>query len=202
MPPVVVETNWVLDVTLHQNEASEDLLRFARAGHVELLLPSFCIAEAVKNFESKQNRWKTLEDAISREKEEALRGELLQFVDGPLTVAANTLAELADQAETEFWDRLAEITGVAKVVEPTPAVIHRTMEIRQLLGLDPADAAVLATVVEMRLQGIADVFVSRDTDFGDEPVRAYIADQNITYHGSALPITGPLTGAHGPSRQL
>jgi len=47
---VAVETNWILDVTLHQDNDSEELLLQAQHGVVQILLPSICIAESVTAF--------------------------------------------------------------------------------------------------------------------------------------------------------
>jgi len=52
---IIVETNWVLDVALHQDEASGTLFEYARAGYAQLFLPSFCVAEAIKAVETKQS---------------------------------------------------------------------------------------------------------------------------------------------------
>jgi hypothetical protein len=42
-PPdiLAVESNWILDVALHQEEASEVLLAQTEQGLIQLLLPSF-----------------------------------------------------------------------------------------------------------------------------------------------------------------
>ena len=61
---VAVETNWVLDVTLHQDEGSEELLTQAEHGVVQLFLPSICIAESIKRFESMRQSWVDLERGL------------------------------------------------------------------------------------------------------------------------------------------
>jgi hypothetical protein len=54
VPGIVVETNWIVDVALRQDEPSAELFACARDKRVHLYLPVFCIAEATKNVETKQ----------------------------------------------------------------------------------------------------------------------------------------------------
>ena len=78
---VAVETNWILDVTLHQDQGSEELLQQAELGLVDVLVPSFCVAESVKRFEAIRQEWSDLQGALKKAAREILRSPHLAFAE-------------------------------------------------------------------------------------------------------------------------
>ena len=69
---VIVETNWILDVTFHEDAASEALFEYAVAEHLLLLLPSFCVAEAIKAVETKRSGWRSLGDRLGETRADSI----------------------------------------------------------------------------------------------------------------------------------
>lgn len=62
--------------------------------------------------------------------------------------------------------------------------LNRAREIRNLLGLSPADAAVLSTIVGAR--GTCSEFISRDRRaFDTDESRSYLREMGITYYADA-----------------
>lgn len=193
---VAVETNWVLDVALQQDAASEELFKYAREGRIQLFLPSFSVAEAVKALEAKEQRWRDLSTELEKTKREFGRSELSKPLVGDLDPAISALASVQDTVETRFWVTLEDIGRVARIVEPTPETIKLTAQIRDFLKLSPADAAVLATVVSLKSAGVCTTFMSRDKEaFASESTRTYMGTEGVTYYDSASPIVGPLRAA-------
>jgi predicted nucleic acid-binding protein len=189
---VAVETNWVLDVALHQDEGSEELLTQAQQGVVQLLLPSICIAEAIKRFESIRQSWIDLERSIRNTVREIMRSSQLRFAEARLVPAIETLTEVSAIAEREFWRVLELVTGLTQLIEPQPATVGLTADIRSFLNLQPPDASVLATIVTSSRAGTCRKFMSRDSDFRTDDVLAYMRDEGLEYFDSAYPIVGPL----------
>lgn len=167
---LAVKTNWILDVALHQEEASDVLLAQTEQDLIQLLLPSFCIAESIKTFDEIREKWTALEQAIKAATREILRSPQLAFSGARLLGATDALAEVSDATESEFWRVIERITRATTLLEPTPEVVVLTAEIRTLLELDAADASVLATVVAARRADRCRKFMSRDQDFRSEAV--------------------------------
>lgn len=199
-PPDVlaVESNWILDIALHQDEASERLLAQAQQGLVELLLPSFCIAESIKRFGAIRQKWTELEQQIKTTTREIRRSPPLSFSVERLVSATDALAEVADVAESEFWRVIEQITRATVLLEATTEVVVLTAEVRTLLELDAADAAVLATVVTARRADRCRKFMSRDRDFRSEAVLTYMAGEALEFFDSPNPIVGPLRSRMRP----
>lgn len=195
---VAAETTWVLDVALHQNEGSEELLAQAERGIVQLLLPSICIAESIKRFESMRQSWIDLERNITKAAREIIRSPHLRYVQERLESATAALTEVSGVAEREFWRVLEHVTRTAKLIEPQPETVALTADIRTFLDLEPPDASVLATVVTARRADKCRKFISRDTDFQTEGVVAYMGSEGLEYFDTAYPIVGPLRH-HMPS---
>ncbi len=194
---VAVETNWILDVALHQDQASEELLTYTEQRHVRLFLPSFCIAEAIKAFESRRQDWEDLERRIRAGRREILRSSSLQFPDGALGAAADVLAQVADVAEQEFWRMLERIAAVTDLLEPTPELVALTADLRQFLDLEPADAAILAHVVIARRADVCRSFMSRDEHFRNDVTRAWMTREGIEFFDSPYPVIGPIRARLG-----
>jgi hypothetical protein len=189
---VAVETNWLLDVTLHQDQGSEELLAQAAHGVVRLLMPSICIAESIKRFESMRQGWIDLERGIKKAAREITRSPRLRFAEERLASATTALTEVSGIAEQEFWRVLEGVTRTTQLIEPRPETVALTGNIRTFLDLEPADASVLATIVTARNADMCRKFMSRDTDFQTEGVSAYMGTQGLEYFDSAYPIVGPL----------
>jgi hypothetical protein len=189
---IAVETNWVLDVTLHQDEGSEELLAQAEHGIVQLFLPSICIAESIKRFESIRQSWADLERGLKKVTREIMRSPQLRFAEQGFTSATEALTEISGLAEREFWRVLERITRMARLIEPQPETVARTADIRTFLDLEPQDASVLATVITARKADVVKKFMSRDGDFQAEDVLGYMRGEGLEYFPSAYPIVGPL----------
>lgn len=189
---VAVETTWILDIALKQDPSSQELFELATRHEIELFLPSFSIAEAVKALERIQHGWKTLRDDLQKAVRELKRSELTKAVTEELERAINALAQAHDQAESSFWPALENIVRVARIIEPTPEILKLTAEIRDNLKLSPADSEVLATVVSLKKAGQCSVFMSSDKGaFDNPPTQTYMRGEGITYYDNALPIVGP-----------
>jgi hypothetical protein len=189
--PVVVETNWILDVALHRNQGSEELCEYAERGYIQLFLPSFCIAESVKVFEGIQRTWKGLGAQSGRVRDELLRSAFIDAANS-LDLAQVLLAAATDIAEADLWAGLERVTPLVTLLPPTVDTVRATADMRQFLDLTPADASVAANVVDACRKGICRRFMSRDRVFAEEPVRTYLVAEGVEVETSPLPIIGPI----------
>lgn len=190
---VIVETNWVVDVALQQEEASVELFDQAQAGHVRLFVPTFCIAEATKNVELKQAELRRiLADQLPRLRHELSRSPVTRDSGVPIDQLIVALAAAHDSMTAAFWPRLREIVGLVTLLHPRPETIDLTATVYDSLKLSPADASVLASVILASREHTCRAFMSRDADFSQTAVKEHLAAEGIQFYGSALPIVGPL----------
>lgn len=122
-------------------------------------MPSFCIAEAIKRFEHMRKEWITQQTSLQKHRYEVLKSTHLQFARVPLEDADVAFAQIADRAEAEFWDALGRVCRTVHLLDPTPGIVDLTRTVRDNLKLDPADAAVVATVIEACRTGKCDTFI-------------------------------------------
>jgi len=190
---VLVETNWILDVALQQDDASVELFRQSQARRARLHLPTFCVAEAVKSVETKQNDLKRLiNDQLPRLQRELSRSPSTRDTGAPIEQLIDALARAHDAITTQFWLILRDIVATTALIPPRPETIELTAAIQDLLNLSPGDASVLATAILSCRDDVCRVFMSRDGDFSDEVVKDYMAREGLTFYPNAESIVGPL----------
>ena len=190
---VIVETNWILDVTLHEDAASETLFEYAVAEHLPLLLQSFCIAEAIKAVETKRSGWRSLGDRLGETRADIVRSRTLSpLAAEPLERAQAALVQTSDMAVKEFWEILEKIVRMVRPIAVSPQNIQLTAQLQDMFNLQLADSAVLATVTEARRTGLCSKFMSRDAAFGSPGPLSWLEREGIEYLRSAEPIVGPI----------
>lgn len=179
---VYVETNFLLELAFAQPhaEACEALIQLAEARTIQLAIPVFCFVEAA---ETRRRRI----------------GVVRTFSQAPTPPAALNQLPWVQRAVDAFRDeimrevaetsrRLAEVhTRMMQVAIMLPldhaALTQRdTLEVR--CGLDPPDAAVLASMmVAMRAPAegaVPSVLLNSNTrDFDDKPVRELLAEHGV-----------------------
>jgi predicted nucleic acid-binding protein len=180
---VIVETNWVIDVALGRDTGSETLWRLANTGEALLLLPSLCLAEAVKVLESQQRTWNRVFAELERQANDIRRASAFVEASEQIDHMMLMLASLGDLLEKEFWPKLNEISRRAQLLELSHETIALATDIREFIKLAPADSAVLATAVLARRADMSNLFMSRNkNDFGKEHVLDYLNGEGLEYH--------------------
>jgi len=184
---IAVETNWILDVVLQRDDGSRRLWHLAEQGDLTIYLPAICLAESVKWLETQVRTWQKLADDLTRAVGDIRRSELLIDFAAPLAGAQAGLVQLQDTTRAEIWNVLERIIGGGiRLMETSTSMIARALAIQTQLTLSPADALVLATVVESRSAGTLDSFMSRDHRAFDKPeVRRYMETFGIAYFPNA-----------------
>jgi len=161
---LMVETNWLLDVALQQDDGSTRIWDQAQAGRIDLFVPAFCLAEAVKVFEAWKQRWRSLDQLLREEVVQASRSPLLLASAASLSQACRDLEVIADTAESRLWELLDLVSRRATLLELRGDALTRFRSIRTNLRLSPADALVLASVCIAHEDGTCSRFMSRDQE--------------------------------------
>ena len=184
---VTVETNWILDIVFGRDRGSQDMWDLTQKERIHLFVPSICLAESVKVLEKCEGEWRTLASQLRREASEIRRASCLAARAETLDQAEIMLAELEARLEALFWPTLEQVSHRARLLEMNPRTVVLAANIREFLKLSPADAAVLATVVLAKQQGLCNQFMSRDKRaFDTLPARTYLKGQNIVYYADPL----------------
>jgi predicted nucleic acid-binding protein len=97
---------------------------------------------------------------------------------------------MQDSAEAGLWRTLQQLDTLTRarhvrLLPMTAEIVIRAEEIRDQLKLSPADALVLATVVEYRGRRGPNHFLSRDQGFNNSSVRQYMEQFGVVYHAHA-----------------
>jgi predicted nucleic acid-binding protein len=193
---VIVETNWILDIVLGRHSGAQDMWQRVREGRLGLFLPSICLAESVKVVERCQDDWRRVASQLRREASEIRRAGSLAVRADSLDQAEVMLAELEARLEKLFWPTLEQVSRRARLLEMGPGTVALAANIREFLGLSPADAAVLATVLLAKQGGLCDQFMSRDKRaFDTAPTRTFLRERGIAYYADPLDFLGALDAA-------
>jgi predicted nucleic acid-binding protein len=180
---VIVETNWVLDVALRQDESAEALLALAREARITILLPSFCVTESIKALESKVAEWDRVAKVVDGIRADVERSTVLGPSVASLGTVVADLRRAADLGERELWSTLREVVIITQnIAPPTSETIRLTAETRESLRLSVSDSVVLATVMEVAATGTCKRFLSRDRGFDRVIVRELFERQGIEFH--------------------
>lgn len=184
---VIVETNWIVDIVLGRDRGSQDMWGLAQKERFRLFVPSICLAESVKVLERCQSEWRSVASRLRREASEIRRASCLAARAESLDETGIMLAELEARLEALFWPTLEQVSHRARLLEMNPRTVVLAANIREFLKLSPADAAVLATVVLAKQQGLCNQFMSRDKRaFDTRPARTYLKGQSIVYYADPL----------------
>lgn len=178
---LIVETNWLLDVSLQRDLGSLAIWTLAEAHRIDLFLPSLCIAEAVKAFESQRHRWGQVMSQLASAQSDLRRSALFQAEVTALSEAHGALEELRDQSEISLWQTLHRASSRCTLVELSTTTTDLARSPRHQLTLDPADALVLAVVEEMVVASRCARFMSRDAAFRTPMVVSHLQSRQIEF---------------------
>jgi predicted nucleic acid-binding protein len=178
---VIVETNWLFDIALQRDPGSQTIWQLAQAGRLDLYLPALCVTESIKAFELQHRGWGQLMSQITGTLSDLRRSAVFMSQVSVLSGAHDALDEVRDRAEAELWDSLDQICDRAALLDLNRATVLLARSLRDLLALDPADALILAAVEEASNAAKCSRFMSRDSVFNAEAVRAYMASRRIEF---------------------
>jgi len=148
---IYAETNFLLEVAYLQErrDSCAGILELARHGSVSLVVPAFSVAEARITWDSRLSE----RNALLRDQLQPLIRQLsrsTQFAGLPET-SRDLLAAIAASGE-DARDRLDEAIAAVEqhgsIVQLTTTALHGAVELEKRFSLSPADAIVLASVIE------------------------------------------------------
>lgn len=174
---LIVETNWLLDLTLERDHGPRVIWDLARSGRLDLFVPALCLAECAKAFESMRRNWRQQSSELRNLRSDLGRSQLFR-TELQALVAVD---KVSGKVEALLWDVLRQVSVSMVLLQMGRDTMRLAGDLRDLLNLDPADAAVLAFVEESKSAGVCRRFVSRDRVFTSDIVQTYMASVGIEY---------------------
>lgn len=186
---VFVETNFVLEVALEQQESAfcETLIRLAREKTIRLLVPAYSFIEPHETLTRRHLDRETLRSRVSTEL--AQLGRSIPLTER-VAASQDIVKLLVDSAEYET-KRIEEVKerlwAVGEILPLDAAVLQRAAGYQSRFNLSAQDAVVYASIrAFLDLDHSSDsCFVSRNpADFDDPDLRQDLATLNCKYFSS------------------
>lgn len=187
---VYVESNFILEYALRQEQYDScvRILEFAEAGQARLVVPAFCIWEAlakiIRNADEREQfraQFQMHLRALKRTPEHSrAAGEFEENVQ-------NFLVRTTQAENTGLYSAVDRLTRAAEIASLTPETLTELLRLQADIRLKLPDATVLATVLQhlVGVQVSPRCFVSRDKHFGNVPeVKALLERRNCTFISS------------------
>jgi predicted nucleic acid-binding protein len=174
---VVIESNFVLELALQQEEAghAEAIVALADRQAIELVVPAWSLGEP---HETLGRRIKDRKSTAGTLQEEAIQLERSRLSSGLAETAAflsNALGQRGHDEALSLERTLTRLLTAATVLPLSKSVVEAAVRFRGEFKLSPQDALVFASVDEhlRRLAKGPKVFINMDTDFFKSEIRAH-----------------------------
>ncbi len=186
---VFVESNFVIEVALEQQEASscEALLQLAEEGAIRLLLPAYCLIEPHETLTRRHLDREALRAGVSKELAQLARSTPLAERVAASQEIVKLLVDSAEY-ETKRIDQVKQrVWTVGEVLPLNLSVLQNAVDCQTKFDLSPQDAVVYSSIrARLELDHVsASCFVSRNPgDFDDPDLRQDLAALNCKYFSS------------------
>jgi predicted nucleic acid-binding protein len=188
---VYVESNFVLEVALEQEQASsaEAILRSAESGKIELAFPNFALSEPFTTVTHRHKERLHMRRALEQMLEELRRSEPHKQIVSDLQPALVMFAATREKDISLLLSTIERILRVGKPLETDVNSFQQALEYRKRFDLSPQDSIIYAAVVSHLQRSTHEedkCFLSRDRNaFGDNPqIKSELASYNCRYIGS------------------
>jgi hypothetical protein len=169
-----VESNFVLEIVLGQEQAvsADSLLQLAERGSINLVIPSFALAEPFTTVTQRERARGKLVNDITETLKQLRRSTPYQSEALLVTQAVNGLASITGRELTSLQDTVQRILAIAHTVELNSVRFSQALTYQGRYGLSPQDSVIYACVVsdmQTRSPGDARCFVTRNSRDFDDP---------------------------------
>lgn len=169
-----VESNFVLEMVLGQEQAAsaESLLALSESGALDLVLPSFALAEPFATITQRGRQRRKLVNDISRTLEDLQRSAPYQSEATLVATAVSGLANITGREYASLHSVIQRLLAVASIVELESARFAQALAYQAQYGLSPQDSIMYASVVsdlQMRPPADPKCFMTRNSRDFDAP---------------------------------
>ncbi len=189
MIAVYVETNFVLELALEQEEADScgKILDLAVHARISLLVPAFSLAEPHGAISGRAKARSRLGNELRPQLRELGRSKPLQHVPGAFDALAKVLVE------SEQWERegvrktVMELLDSADIIPLTGSILADAASLQDRFGIASGQDSIVLASVLMDLKSRkpeSGCFMNRNfRDFDDPDIRGELAALNCKFFG-------------------
>lgn len=184
---VYVESNFLLELAYlqEQHESCEQVVEFAEAKRITLLLPAFSISEPYESFTRRYKDRRQLLDRLQREISELGRSKPYSTVSAESADITNTFVRSLEEEQSRLDATVMRVLQVSETIPTTPSVLESARRFRsEGLLRSPQDAIVYASVLEhlQRAPGGPKCFINKNAkDFADPDVESSLAAKDCKF---------------------
>jgi hypothetical protein len=203
---VFVETNFVIELALEQQEATscESLLQLARDRAITLLLPAYSFVEPHETLKRRHLDRETLRSRVSTELTQLARSTPLAERVAASQEIVKLLVDSMEYETRRIEQVKQRIWTVAEILPLGLDDLQGAATWQNVFDLSPQDAVVYACIRSRLERDKEDksCFVSRNpADFDDPDLRKDLAELNCKYFSSFATALQYITYAAGESRR-
>jgi predicted nucleic acid-binding protein len=186
---VFVETNFVIEVALEQQEASscERLLALAEEGAIRLLLPAYSLVEPHETLTRRHLEREALRSRVSNELTQLARSTPLVERVAASQEIVKLLVDSAEYETKRIEQVKQRVCTIAEVLPLDVNVLRTAVECQNKFDLSPQDAVVYASIRAHleRDHTSGSCFISRNPgDFDDPDLRQDLLGFDCKYFSS------------------
>ena len=174
---VYVETNFVLEVALEQEEweSCQTLLKLGAAGTVALAVPAYALVEPIETLVRRDKSRKELAERVRSELRQLGRSEAYRRYTDSHQALVELLIRSGGEEVERYTETRLQLIEVATIIPLDRETVTRASSAQATYGLSQQDALVYASVVT-HLEDSGDqtsCFITRNTrDFSEPGIRA------------------------------
>ena len=169
---VYVESNFVLEVALEQeqHEPCKELIRLAEEGAIELVMPSYALAEPHFSLVHNQRRREDLSRSLDIEAKQLQRTASLSEEVASLAGASELLIRAGVSARTRFSKTYSQLLNIGRFIPLTNDVLEQAPAMANRFDIELPDALMLASVLnDARSHPQEALFLNRNTKDFQQP---------------------------------
>ena len=190
---VMVESNFVLELALQQEESEEGerILRLAEAAAIELIVPACALSEPYETLIRRRKERNVTLDRLTRELNLLSRSRVYAHLTDPSRAITEALAQSGANEAKDLEDTIRRLLACATISPLSKVIVASALNAQTEYDLEPQDAIVFASVDEhlKTLQAGRKLFINKNhKDF----LTPAIEDHFDQYECKLLP---KLTGA-------
>ena len=184
---VYVESNFVLEVALGQEESSSaaTILQFAEDGKIELAFPGFALGEPFATITHRGRERRRLCNSLTDQLRQLQRSEPHKQVVANLQSAPIILAAVERREIDLLESTIKSMLAVGKAIELNTAIFDLALIYQHRYGQSPQDSIIYSAVIDdLKRQDPdeAKCFISQNwKDFGDPGLIAELRTHNCHY---------------------
>jgi predicted nucleic acid-binding protein len=144
---VTVESNFVLEIALRQDEVAEceRLIALAQAGSIRLAIPACSLFEPFETMVRRRKQREAIFQKLRDELRELARTEAYAHLGETSKTVTRALAESAEIQAKALDDTIYSLSGIATVIPLTAEVMRRAVNFPMAFSLSPQDSVVFAS---------------------------------------------------------